>query len=571
MIKNFFSEGPLRLLIWSYRRTFFMVAGLSALCNILMIAPTLYMLNIFDRVMQSKSLLTLIAVTVLLVWFFLINALSEWMRSRILISAGLDFDRKISTIVLNAGFNANLNNDEYSSSEALSDLTHIRQFLTGNGILAILDLPWVPFYIFIAYLLHPILGALCIFFVVLQLAIAFFTNKFVKDPVEESIKAQRNDSKLIFAKLRNLDVIDAMGMHENLRRTWDKVHQLTLSTNTISTDVERIQQSVVKFVQYSMQSFNLAGAALLVVLGQLSIGAMVAANMVVSKALAPISMIVGTYKQFIQTKIGIFKIEALLKKYDIKPSIDNINSAVELKVISVSVQGLSAFTSNKTLIINDITFHLNPGEVVGLIGRSGSGKSTLLKCLVGVWPQLAGKILVNSVDLQSIDKKNLGQSIGYLPQDVELLEGTIAENICRFSEVDSEKIIQAAKIAGIHEMILKMPLGYDTLIRDNSGVFSGGQRQRIGIARAIYGDPAFLLFDEPNSNLDDIGEKSLISILNHLKSKNRTVILVTHKTNILSELDRLILMEKGSIVVQGKKDEVISFIEQGKSQAQEIV
>jgi len=569
MIKEFFSKGPLRLLIWDFRATFFIVAGLSALSNILMIAPTLYMLNIFDRVMVSKSLLTLIAVTVLLVWFYLVNALSEWMRSRILVRAGLDFDRQISPRILKAGFNANLNNDEYNSSEALGDLTHIRQFLTGNGILAILDLPWVPFYILVAFLLHPILGWLCILFVIIQLNVAFFTNKFVKDPVEESIKAQRDDSKLIFSKLRNLDVLDAMGMHENLRKSWDKVHRTTLSTNTNSTDLQRRQQSITKFVQYAMQSFNLGGAALLVIFGHLSVGAMVAANMVTSKALAPMSMIVATYKQFVQAKIGLLKLEELLEKYERKELESSPNSSVDLIEIKVKALSLTAYANNKqTAIIRDLTFNLNPGEVVGLIGPSGSGKSTLLKCLVGVWPEVTGQVLINSVDSESIDKTLLGNAIGYLPQDVELLEGTVAENICRFSEVDSERVIEAAKIAGIHEMILKMPKGYDTFIGDNSGVFSGGQRQRIGLARAVYGDPAFFLFDEPNSNLDDIGEKSLISIINNLKLKNKTVILVTHKTNILSELDGLILLENGSIVAHGKKEEVMIMIEKRKIQTQ---
>ena len=559
MIREFFSRSLLTRNIWTLRQEFMWVGIFSMIANLLMLTPSIYMLQIYDRIMLSQSLLTLLAVTILLAWFFFIIALSEWLRSRLLVRAGMQFDAKLSSLVFRASFNAHLVKPGYQPSDALTDLANIRQFMTGNGVLAFFDAPWTPFYIMVVFILHPLLGWMSIVFVGIQLGMAWLNDRVTASSIEESNKAARDDSRLISTKLRNAETVDAMGMHGNLLSYWTNAHQNTIDKSSASIVVQQKQQSWTKFVRYIMQSLTLAAAALLVIRGELSAGAMIAANLLVSRALQPMDTMVATYKYFVQAKLAFKRLEELLISYgDLKEGTHSEPASGNFHVKNLSIKA----ANTEKEILKDVNIEFQEGHVIAIVGPSGSGKSTLARCLVGVWPTLSGEVLLGDVPIQEWDKKILGPCMGYLPQDVELMEGSIADNISRFGEADSEKIIQAAKAVGIHEMILRLPKGYDMQIGESGGLLSGGQRQRIGLARAIYGEPSYVVLDEPNSNLDEAGERSLVEMVSQFKAKGKTVILITHKLNILSVVDDLLFLEAGRVLAQGPRNEVVNFMKQ---------
>lgn len=556
MIRNFFARSELTRNLWDLRTEFLWVLALSMIANLLMLAPTVYMLQIYDRVLISRSLFSLAALTILLLWFFFIIAFSEWLRSRLLVRIGLEFDEQLSGLVFRQGFRANLKMPGYQSSEALSDLINIRQFITGNGVLAFCDLPWTPFYIFVVFILHPFLGFMSILFVLIQLSVAIFSHAKTRSPLQEGQNSNIEDNRLITNKLRNLDTIKAMGMQNNLYLYWGKVHRVAIEKNAIAGDLQQRHQAFSKFIRYVMQSFTLGAAALLVIRGELSAGAMIAANVLVSRSLQPIDIMIGTYKQLISAKTAFTKLETLLADRETGRLLEAIPEG------KLKVEDLHATVPNtEKEILRGVNLEFSEGKLTAIVGQSGSGKSTLARCIIGVWPYFQGRVSIGNMRIQEWDREFLGISLGYLPQDVQLIDGSIAENICRFGKTDTEKIINAAKAAGIHEMILRMPQGYDTQVGNAGGQLSGGQRQRIGLARAVYGEPDYIVLDEPNSNLDDAGEKSLLELLNELKSKKKTVIAVTHRLSFMNVVDDLVLLEDGLVMAHGPQEEIVKILQ----------
>ena len=537
--------------LWTFRREFLWVGLFSLVANLLMLTPTLYMLQVFDRVMLSQSEVTLITLTLVMVLFTVVMAIAELVRSRLLVRAGVRFDEALNARVFDASFSAHLAQDGASATRAFSDLTNLRQFLTGNGVFTFFDLPWMPIYLAVLFLMHPLLGWAGIGFTLLLIALAIGSHWLTATLHERSSDSELQANSYLGSKLRHAEAVESMGMLPNLRRRWIGLVATQFHRREQSHEQQHRMQALGKFLQYSQQSLILAIGAWLAVRGEISLGAMIASNALMANALRPISSLVGTWKQFIEARQAYARLDKVIGEYPDGGryhTADTVRGAVELRQLVATAPG------SDTTILKGLTIEFRPGEVVGIVGPSGAGKSTLARCLLGVWPTTRGHVLLDGTPIGKWDRDLLGPHIGYLPQDIELLEGSVAENICRFGEIDSDKVINAAKLAGIHEMMQHLPQGYDTPLGQAGGILSGGQRQRLALARALYGMPDLVVLDEPNANLDDAGEAALMVAISELKKAGKTVFMVLHQRNLLALADRVLVLNNGSVAQFGVMD-----------------
>ncbi len=539
-----------RILI-TFRKEFLWVGVFSLFANLLTLTPTLYMLQVFDRVMLSQSELTLITLTLITVLFIAVMAFAEWIRARLLVRAGVRFDEQLNSRIFRANFDANLEQSRADNANTFASLTRLRQFLTGNGIIAFFDLPWTPIYLAVLYAMHPLLGLFGLLFTLFLALLAFANNKLTTKKLEQATHAEGETTTYLAGKLRNAEVVDALGMLGNLKRRWLLMYREHANVQWQAQDRASKASAVVKFVQYSQQSLILALGAWLAIRGELTLGAMIASNVLMGNALRPISILVGTWKEYGQARQAYKDIGDLLDKYPERPA----GHTAERVDGQITLRQLSAHAPQRTApILDKIDIRFEAGEVIGIVGPSGAGKSTLARCLIGIWPHTSGQVMLDGVDLRNWSREELGPHIGYMPQDIELFDGSVAENICRFAELDSEAIIDAARRADIHEMILRLPMGYDTPVGQAGRLLSGGQRQRLALARAIYGTPDVVVLDEPNANLDDVGEAALARAIRDLKSAGKTVFMVLHQRNLLALADSVVVMSDGRITQFGKLD-----------------
>lgn len=551
----FFRRSVLTATLWSFKREFLIVGFLSMLANLLMLSPTLYMLQVYDRVLASQNELTLLALSLLTLGLFGVMACAEWFRSRVLVRAGVRLDERLGTLVFNASFESNLNLSANSPARSFGDLIQVRQFLTGNGIFAFFDAPWAPIYMAVLFLLHPWLGVLGLVFAGFQALLAWVGHRHTWAPSEAAVAANAQASTFLQSKLRSAEVIESMGMLDNLGRRWAQRHRASLQQATLAQALTQRVVAWSKFIRYAQSSLALGAGALLVIDGQLSPGGMIAANVLMTRALAPIDQIVSGWRGFVGAGAAFLRLEQLLRSFPQR----------DAAVASVAPQGelilrdmVASAPGRLSPILKGVNLSLARGCILVVLGPSGSGKSTLARVLMGVWPDVAGDVLLCGVPLASWDRGELGPHLGYLPQDIELFEGTLAENIARLGEIDAGCVIEAARGAGLHEMILRFPKGYDTPIGEAGSLLSGGQRQRIGLARAIYGNPSLIVLDEPNANLDEAGEAALVSTVRSLKAAGKMVVLITHRPGILAVADRLLLLQDGHVQAEGPRDAVLA-------------
>ena len=552
---GFFARSELAVTLYAFRREFLIVGIFSMVANVLMLAPTLYMLQVYDRVLVSRSELTLLVVSLITLFFFTVMAFAEWSRSRLLVRAGVRLDAVLSTRVFNASFEANLSQSGAPAQRAFTDLTEVRQFLTGNGIFAFFDAPWAPIYIGVLFFLHPFLGWVSIGFALVQAALAWFGHRRTIAPAEEASKAALDINLYLQGTLRNAEVVESMGMLAGLRQRWAQRHATYMERQGATHALTHRITAISKWVRYCQQSFALGAGALLLIDGQLTAGGMIAANMLMTRALAPIDQIVNTWRSFISARNAFLRLETLLQAHPERdPALSRVppTGAVVLRDVVASASGRAE------PILKGVSLETTPGTVTVVLGPSGSGKSTLARVLMGIWPDVAGEVLLDGQPLTGWSRAELGPHLGYLPQDIELFDGTIAENIARFAEIESDKVIASARSAGLHDMILRFPKGYDTPMGEAGSLLSGGQRQRVGLARAIYGAPALIVLDEPNANLDDVGEAALIQAVRELKAKGRTVFLITHRPGAVAVADQLLVLRDGRVQVQGPRDAVLA-------------
>ncbi|ELX10621.1 type I secretion system ATPase PrtD [Janthinobacterium sp. HH01] len=552
-------KNEIQQVLLGFRRTFYTIGAFSAITNMLMLAPSLYMLQVYDRVLASRNEITLLMLTLMILGAYLAMTALELVRSFVLVRVGAKFDMELNKRVYTAAFEQNLRRSGGNAGQALQDLTNVRQFLTGNALFAFFDAPWFPVYLIVIFVFEPSLGVFSLVGTVLLVVLAYVNEVVSRKPLAEANTMAIAAGTLATNNLRNAEVIESMGMLPNLMGRWFKLHTRFLHLQAEASEKAGTVGAITKFVQVSIQSLILGFGALLVIDGKITSGMMIAASILVGRALAPVQQVIGVWKTFSSTRSAYERLTTLLETNPAR------SAGMELPKPhgQLFVEGVSASPPGSTVpLLKGVNFAINPGEVLGVIGPSGSGKSTLARLLVGVWPAMMGKVRLDGADIFQWNKAELGPHVGYLPQDIELFGGTVAENIARFGELDSEKVVLAAKRAGVHEMILHLPKGYDTLLGDGGAGLSGGQRQRLGLARAMYGDPSLIVLDEPNSNLDDVGEQALVQAINDLRQRGKTIVLITHRTSIISITTKLLLLREGVAEMFGPSNQVLAALQE---------
>ncbi|WDR37793.1 type I secretion system permease/ATPase [Pseudomonas serboccidentalis] len=559
MNKKNHARSELADVFFRLRRTFYSLAGFSGVINVLMLAPAIYMLQVYDRALVSSNLTTLLMLTILMMGLYTLLAMLEVVRTRVMIRVGNRLDMALNRRVFSAAFERNLQRAGGNPAQALQDLAQVRQFLTGNGLFAFFDAPWTPIYLFVAYLIHPLLGIVTLCGSLILVALTWLTEVATKKPLGEANIAAQVSGTFANNNLRNAEVIEAMGMLPAITGRWFGSHLRILEMQTLASDRAAYISGLGRFVRITLQSLILGTGALLAIEGSITPGMMIACSILSGRALAPVEQLIGAWKQLLTSRRAWSRLKNLLQEFP--PRADAMKLQRPLGMISV--EHLHAGAPGMTqAILHGPNFSLSPGESLGIIGPSASGKSTLARLLVGIWPSLSGKVRLDGVDVYLWNKQELGPWLGYLPQDVELFEGTIADNIARFGDVDSDAVIVAAKRAGVHDMILRFARGYDTTLDVDGNPLSGGQRQRIGLARALYGEPSVIVLDEPNANLDDAGEKALIEVLEDLKQRHCTTVLISHRPSILGTVDKVLMLREGSTQLFGPREEVFAALRQ---------
>jgi ATP-binding cassette subfamily C protein EexD len=538
-------------------KRYFIYAGLfSAAVNLLMLVPVIYMLQVYDRVVSSGSYSTLAMLTLLMVALTAALGGFEWVRSMILIAASNRIEKNLRRRVSDATFKrALLTGGSVSNSQPLSDLSSLRQFLTGNGLFAFFDAPWFPIYVFVMFMFHPMFGYAAIFAGIVMIALAYTTEKVTSKKLQDANGKSNWINNQVNGTLKNSEVIAAMGMADDLRHRQETRFDEVLTLQTEASRSAGLLQSLSKTFRMVMQSLLLGLGALLALRQEISPGMMIAGSLLLGRALAPIDMLVGTWKGFTLARGQYDRLGQLLVQ--IPKDADTMSLPAPTGKLSAE-QVMVVPPGSKNIVVRGVNMELNAGEALGIVGPSASGKSCLARALLGIWPTYSGKVRLDGADIFAWNRAELGPYVGYLPQDIELFDGSISENICRFGDVDPDKVVEAAKTAGVHELILHLPQGYDTIIGGSGGILSGGQRQRIGLARAIYGSPRYLVLDEPNSNLDDQGERELVEAIRRIKAEGATVIIITHRTMVLQCVDKILVMRDGAASHFGPRDQVLA-------------
>lgn len=566
MKKLLVPKTELAEVLLSFKKAFYSAGVFSMFINMLGLIPSIYMLQVYDRVLQSRNETTLAMLTVILLGFYLMLGMLEHARSKLLVRVGAQIDQKLSERIFTASFEGYLRRTGGNAGQALGDLTNVRQFITGNGLFAFFDAPWAPFYLAVIFMFSPWLGLFAVIAMLILATLAWATEVMTRKPLAEAAMYASAANSFAANNLRNAEVIEAMGMLGNLKQRWLKRQLRFISLQNEASEKAGAISALTKTVRITVQSLVLGLGALLAIKGDITPGAMIAASILLGKALGPVEMAIGVWKQLLSARTAYHRLEKLLADNPPRPE------AMELPRPQghLLVEGVSAMPpGSSAMVVKQVGFQVQPGQVLGIIGPSASGKSTLARLLVGIWPAALGKVRLDGADVFLWDKAELGPAVGYLPQDIELFEGTIAENIARFGEVEADKVVEAAKLAGVHDMILRFPKGYDTPIGEGGSVLSGGQRQRIGFARAVYGNPSLVVLDEPNSNLDDAGEAALVQAVRGLKERGISVVVITHRTSIIAAVDLLALMADGALQLFGPRDQVLQAIQQQNRQAQQ--
>ena len=555
MLNNFkLPQGELGEAINSFKSAFKTVAVFSAIINLMMLVPSLYMLQVYDRVLTSRNETTLLLITIMIVAAFVIMSALEFVRSFVLIRVASQLDMKLNQRVYTASFEQNLKRSGGNAGQALQDLTTVRQFLSGNALFAFFDAPWFPIYLIIIFLIHPYLGIFALCGTFIHMGLAIWNEKATKKPLGEANAMAVNASNLATNNLRNAEVIEAMGMLPNFTKRWFGLHAKFLNLQAEASEKAGIIAAATKFVRVTLQSLILGFAALLVLDGKITPGMMIVCTILMGRTLNPVEQLIGVWRSWNGTKSAYGRLNELLVANPQRLTGMSLPKPIGM----LSVEGVTAIPpgANKPAL-NNLTFSISPGDVLGVVGPSGAGKSTLARVIVGIWPSIAGKVRLDGADIYQWNKAELGPSVGYLPQDVELFGGTVSENIARFGEVDSEKVVTAAKRAGVHEMILYFPKGYDSPLGDGGAGLSGGQKQRLGLARAMYDDPSFIVLDEPNSNLDEVGEQALIAAIQDLRQRGKTIVMITHRASTLAVTNKLLVLKDGVSQMFGMTIEVL--------------
>jgi ATP-binding cassette, subfamily C, type I secretion system permease/ATPase len=527
----------------SAKRMLFAHVFFGFFINLALFISPLYTMQIYNRVLPSRSVSTLVMLTFLVCFALAALAALEATRTQILVRLGGKLEHELNERVIDAAFCASLRSGE--GHEALRDFDTIRSFLWSAVPAALLDLIWAPLFVLVMFVFHPLLGVVALGGSSVLLALAVVHDLATRRKLEDAGVQATQAVSFMERSLRNAETLEAMGMRASLQRYWLRQRNETIRLQAKVADRTGLFGGLTKSVRFLLQAVLLGSGAVLVIDNQITAGAIVAASMLMSRALAPLEMTIGAWRQCVAARTAYARLNKLLEKSPLRPrriSLPAPKGALELHDVVAWLEGAPAPTLRR------VSFKLAPGEVLAVIGSSGSGKSTLARILVGAAAPYAGKVRLDNADINMWNKEELGSHLGYLSQNVELFDGTVAQNIARFGELESEKIVDAAQRAGVHEMILSLPQSYETRIGPGARALSGGQRQRVALARALYGNPVLVVLDEPNASLDSEGEQALADAILRMKRSDTTVVLISHRTRILRQADHILMLKHGTAV-----------------------
>jgi PrtD family type I secretion system ABC transporter len=538
------------------RRAFGGVALFSGVVNLLMLAGPLYMLQIYDRVLSSRSVPTLVVLSVFLVGAYVFQGALDLIRSRVVVRAAALLDQNLALTVHSAVIRLAVANRHPSEGpQPVRDLDQIRAFLTGAGPIAIVDLPWIPVFLFICFLIHPWLGVAATVGGFALFTMTLLTERASRAPARVAAQDAGMRSIMVEANRRSGETIIAMGMTGSLAQRWARVNNRYIAAVARLSDVASSYGSTSKVLRLLLQSMILGLGAYLVIRQELTAGAMIAASIMVGRALAPIETTIANWRAFVAARQSIRRLSDALSRAAPKRAATTLPKparSLDVEQLTVAAPGTA------TPIVTGVHFGLKSGEALGIIGPSGAGKTSLVRALAGIWRPLKGNARLDGAALDQWDPELLGRHVGFVSQTVELFDGTISENIARMNvKPDADAVLRAAEAAGAHDMILRLPSGYDTTVGEGGEALSGGQRQRIALARALYGDPFLVVLDEPNANLDSEGEVALHQAIIDLKARGAIVVLIAHRPATLSACDRLLVLANGVQQGVGPRDEIL--------------
>jgi ATP-binding cassette subfamily C protein EexD len=527
-----------------------------------MLTPTLYMLQLYDRVVVSRSEETLLMFTIILLAIFVFLFIFDWTRNKILIRLANIFNNGLNKNIFESLFSWSLKEPTKANVSPVRDLNQIRQFINSQGIIAIYDFPWIFIYLACLYYIHPYYGHISLFSLVVLSILIYLNELLTKEKQEQASGINSDILESSSSYLNNSEVVHSMGMQDSLYTRYNNNFNNFIQLQTNVSDLSTTLSLVTRYLRILFQSLILGIGAYLVINMELTPGMMIAGSFLLGRMLAPLDILVSQWKNIVLSRQSYSRLNKLLNDTGNyianKTKLPEPMGIIELKGLYIKPPG------GIKPIIKNVSYKFENSNIYSIIGESASGKSSLLRAIMGVWPISSGKVTLDGADIAQWDQKEFGSIFGYLPQDIELFDGTVAQNIARMDQIDDEKVIEAAKKCGLHEIIVNFPNGYDTQIGPRGTTLSGGQRQRIGLARAIYGNPKVIILDEPNSNLDDNGEKALVNTLLFLKSTGMTIIMVTHKLNIIRYTDNVLVIKDGTINSSLTSKEFLEHLEKVK-------
>lgn len=528
----------------------------SLVSNILYLALPLYTFQVYGRVMVSQSQATLWVLTLVTLFVFAISSVIDDVRARILINYGVALDQRVSGRVFSSLFDAAVRGDPGARAQALRDLDQFRQTFTGVGAAAVFDVPWIPVFLIVLFIIDPLVGFVTLMGALALLGLAILQNRAMAPVMKDANEAALKSYGFTDAALRNGEVVRAMGMLPTLGQAWARHRAVTIERGATAAEYSNLYTDMIKFVRMGIQVLIIAIGAYLILKGSIHTGMLFANMILASRALQPIEKIVGSWEPLNNMVRAHERLQNLLTKAEPPPA----GTQLPRPSGKLSVEGVNFAPPGATkLVLSGVQFSIEPGEVLGVIGPSGAGKSTLARLLMGIWRPLQGVVRLDGADVFTWDRADFGRYVGYLPQDTELFAGTVRDNIARFrSDVTDEEVVQAAQLAGVHDLILRMPKGYDTEVGEGGVTLSGGQRQRVGLARAVLGNPAFLVLDEPNANLDAEGEDALIRAIDAMKTNGATLVIISHKPGVFRSADKILMLREGRVELFGPRDQVMA-------------
>jgi ATP-binding cassette subfamily C exporter for protease/lipase len=536
-------------------------AAFSMVISLMALSPTVYMLEVYDRVVNARSGMTLTMLTLMVVLAYAVMEVLEKVRGAMMRAAGVQLDAKLSERVYSAMFQGFLRRHVSGGMQVLNDLKLVREFMYNPALLAVMEAPVALVALALIFAINPLLGWSAVIGAIAQMGVAYMNEKATRKPLNEANRSAVGAMQFAEASLRNAHVMESMGMLDAVHARWQIRQAEFLSHQAQASEGAGLWTAMSKLIQQLMGSLLLGLGAWLFLGNTLNGGGsmMIIGSVLGGRVLAPLAQVVAQWNAVVNVRSAWARLEALLAQVPSKPEAMSLPAPKGFLTVETLIAGAPG---QQVPIVRGVQFAAQPGEVVAVIGPSASGKTTLAKLLMGLWPSISGKVRLDGADVHSWDKAELGPYLGYLPQGVELLDGTLAENIARFGDVDMVQVEAAARLVGLHELIMSMPLGYNSPIGRDGTMLSGGQRQRVGLARALYGKPVFVVLDEPNSSLDEAGDAALAGAIAALKQLGTTFVVMTHRSSILSVADKILLMREGVQQAFGPRDEVLAALQQ---------